>query len=283
MRVPSRYSGLVTLAEILAILEGDYPPALAESWDAVGLVCGDREQPIRRILFAVDPTEAVAAEAREIEADLIITHHPLFLTPVHGVSTETPGGRLVHGLIRDGIALYCAHTNADRASPGVSDALAQCLGVGDTAPLIPDPDDPAIGLGRIGTLPGPMTLDEFAQVVAAALPATAQGVRVAGEPSALVTRVAVCGGSGESLSMIASAAGADVFVTADCKHHRTLDLQAAGGCALIDVAHWASEWPWLPVAAAMLDQSLAAQGATVETYVSTRVTDPWSLQVRSRS
>lgn len=273
MRSPS-------LAEVLTALEARYPLALAEPWDAVGLVCGDPDDPVERILFAVDPTEAVAAEAHRLQIDLIVTHHPLFLTPVHGVAALTPGGRLVHGLIERGCALYAAHTNADRARPGVSDALADLLGVRDTVPLEPDEADPNVGLGRIGTLESPMPLSAFVERVAERLPATAQGVRAAGDPDALIERVAVCGGSGESLQSRASAAGADVYVTADAKHHRTSDHLAAGGCALVDVAHWASEWPWLPVAAATLQDDL---GGTVVSSVSTLVTDPWSLHVRSRS
>jgi len=271
------------LSEVIEALEARYPPALAESWDAVGLVCGAPEQEISRVLFAVDPTEEIAEEAASVNADLIVTHHPLFLTPVHGVAAVTPGGRLVHRLIRNGCALFAAHTNADRADPGVSDALADVLGLVDVEPLVPDAEDPSMGLGRLGHLAQEMPLSRFVEVVASAIPATAQGVRAAGDPDEPIRRVAVCGGSGESLAAVAEAAGADVFVTADCKHHRTLDHRAAGGCAIVDLAHWASEWPWLPVAADALRADLEARGATVETLVSTRVTDPWSLHVRSQS
>ncbi len=269
-----------SLAEVVAALETRYPPALAEPWDAVGLICGDPSRRVERVLFAVDPTEAVAQEALRAGVDLIVTHHPLFLTPVHAVAALTPGGRLVHGLIERGCALFAAHTNADRARPGVSDALADLLGVRDTVPLQPDADDPMLGIGRIGALEEPMSLSLFVERVAQLLPATAQGVRVAGDPDAPVERVAVCGGSGESLQSVASAAGADVYVTADAKHHRTADHRAAGGCALVDVAHWASEWPWLPIAAAALTDDL---DGTVVSSVSTLVTDPWSWHVRSRS
>jgi dinuclear metal center YbgI/SA1388 family protein len=271
------------LSEVIEALEARYPPALAEAWDAVGLVCGAPEQEVTRVLFAVDPTEEIADEAASVNADLIVTHHPLFLTPVHGVAAVTPGGRLVHRLIREGRALFAAHTNADRANPGVSDALADALGLLDLKPLVPDLVDPAVGLGRWGRLPDEMPLSRFVEWVATAVPATAQGVRAAGDPDAPIRQVAVCGGSGESLSAVAEAVGVDVFVTADCKHHRTLDHRAAGGCAIVDLAHWASEWPWLPVAASALRADLDDRGATVETLVSTRVTDPWSLHVRSSS
>ncbi len=124
------------LAEVVAALEARYDPALAEDWDAVGLVCGDPAEAVRSVLFAVDPTDAVVDEAIEAGVDLVITHHPLLLTPVHGVPADDPKGRVVHRLIRAGIGLFVAHTNADRAADhGVNDALAAALGVGNTVPL----------------------------------------------------------------------------------------------------------------------------------------------------
>ncbi|MGH8825670.1 MAG: Nif3-like dinuclear metal center hexameric protein, partial [Jiangellaceae bacterium] len=112
-----------SLADIVATLDRLYDPGQAESWDAVGLVCGDPGAEVRRILFAVDPVAVVADEALQWGADLLVTHHPLFLRPVHGVAATTPKGRLVHRLVTGGVALHVVHTNADSADPGVSDAL----------------------------------------------------------------------------------------------------------------------------------------------------------------
>lgn len=125
----------VPLREVLAALDARYHPALAESWDAVGLVCGDPDEPVRRVLFAVDPTTRVVDDVLAADADLLVTHHPLLLTPVHGVPADDPKGRLVHRLIRGRAALFVAHTNADRApDSGVNDALAAVLGVRDAVP-----------------------------------------------------------------------------------------------------------------------------------------------------
>jgi len=107
----------VLLGDVVAALETRYDPALAEDWDAVGLVCGDPREQVRRVLFAVDPTTAVVDEVIATGADLLVTHHPLLLTAVHGVPADDPKGRLVHRLIRAGAGLFVAHTNADRA-PG---------------------------------------------------------------------------------------------------------------------------------------------------------------------
>jgi len=267
----------VPLRDVLAALDARYDPALAEAWDAVGLVCGDPDEPVRRVLFAVDPTTAVVDETLEIGADLLVTHHPLLLTPVHGVPAHDPKGRLVHRLVRGGAALFVAHTNADRAPAyGVNDALAASVGLVDAVPLEPAPTDPRAGLGRVGRLPEPVTLREFAERVAGVLPVTAGGVRAAGDPERPVTTVAVCGGSGGSLVHAAGASGADVLLTSDLKHHAVSEALESNGPALCDVAHFATEWPWLPIAADVLRRDLSDQ---VEVAVSRRRTDPWTWHV----
>ena len=231
--------------------------------------------PVRRILWAVDSVDAVIEQAIAEEVDLVVTHHPLYLTGVHSVAATTAKGRVVHRLISSGIALYCAHTNADVATPGVSDALATALGLVDVAPVSGD-----VAIGRMGRLTQPLTLAAFADHVAASLPATHHGVRVLGDPAARVSTVAVCGGSGDSLLAEVTRAGADAYVTSDLKHHRALEHREEGGCAIVDVAHWASEWPWLPQAAALLEADLV--GATVVSLVSDIPTDPWDAAVRSQ-
>jgi dinuclear metal center YbgI/SA1388 family protein len=266
-----------TLGAAIAALEARYDPALAEDWDAVGLVCGDRADPVRRVLFAVDPVATVVDEALETGAELVVTHHPLFLTAVHGVPADDPKGRVVHRLIRAGAALFVAHTNADRAAgTGVNDALAAALGLTDTRPLEPVTAGGATGLGRVGRLPDTTTLREFAARVAAALPATAGGVRMAGDPGRTVRTAAVCGGSGGSLVGAAAEAGADVLLTSDLRHHLVSEAQQSPGPALCEVAHFASEWPWLPVAADALRADLNGR---VEVLVSRRRTDPWTAHV----
>jgi dinuclear metal center YbgI/SA1388 family protein len=264
-----------TLGDVVAALDARYDPALAEPWDAVGLVCGDPAETVRSVLFAVDPTTAVVDEAIDRGVDLVVTHHPLLLTAVHGVPADDPKGRLVHRLVRAGAGLFVAHTNADRAAGcGVNDALAAALGLADPVPLEPAAT-PGAGLGRVGALAEPLSLRAFAERVARALPATVGGARVAGDPDREVRTVAVCGGSGGSLLPAAAAAGADVLVTSDLKHHLVSEALEADGPALVDVAHWASEWPWLPVAAELLERDL---GSRVAVAVSTPRTDPWSAR-----
>lgn len=281
-----------TLAQVVSALDGLYPPSTAEGWDAVGLVAGDPAATVRKVLLAVDPVAAVVDQAIGWGADLLVTHHPLFLGGVSSVAATTFKGSVVHRLLTGGCALHVAHTNADAAPRGVADALADLVGITDRRPLevsAAGPDADSRGIGRVGRLAEPTTLAEFARRVAAALPATAQGIRYAGDPDAPVTTAAVLGGSGDGYFDAVRAAGADVYVTSDLRHHPASELReraefesAAGTPFLVDTAHYASEWPWLAYAAEDLTAALAADGLAVETLVSDLVTDPWTGRLPSR-
>src|SRR5688500_9872817 len=120
-----------SLRAVVDLLHGWYPPQTADSWDAVGLVAGDPEAEVRKVMFAVDPPLEVAREAVEWGAELLVVHHPLFLSPVHGVAATTPKGRTIHTLSAGGCALLTAHTNADQAIGGVSEAMAAAVGLTD--------------------------------------------------------------------------------------------------------------------------------------------------------
>ena len=262
------------LADVVDLLNRWYPPATAHSFDAVGLVAGDPSIEVARVMFAVDPTIEVAREAVAWDADLLVVHHPLFLTPVSSVAATTPKGRTLHTLVTGGCALFTAHTNADQAEGGVSESLALVLGLRDLAPLQPAEAGTTTGIGRVGTI-DETTLERFAAHVAQVLPPTAHGVRVAGSADRPVRRVAVCGGAGDLLLDELVGSDVDVFVTSDLRHHRAGEFLEYAGPALVDVAHWAAEWTWLPV---VEDRMRAAVGARVETRVSTLCTDPWSFR-----
>ncbi len=373
-----------SLAEVVGALETLYPPKLAASWDRVGLVCGDPEQRIETVLFAVDPVPVIVDEAIERGVDLVVSHHPLFLHGTSSVAATTAKGSVVHRLIRAGIGLHVAHTNADHARPGVSDALADALGLVELRPLDPLPapaldklvtfvsagdaervldglaaagageigdysrcawttsgigtflpragaspsvgivgqitridevrlevvarrelragviaalrtahpyEEPAFdvlelaswpgetGTGRVGRLPTPMSLAAFAALAGRSLPASAGGGRVAGSLDQIVETVAVCGGAGDSYLSQATAVGADVYLTADLRHHRVSEHLAEGGCSIVEMPHWATEWPWLADAGVRLTKALAAVGATVSIVVSPTVTDPWTASI----
>ncbi|MFJ6795580.1 Nif3-like dinuclear metal center hexameric protein [Streptomyces sp. NPDC091268] len=271
------------LTEVIAALDALWPPSRAEQWDAVGTVCGDPDAEVSRVLFAVDPVQEIVDEAVKLGADLVVTHHPLYLRGTTTVEAGTFKGRVVHTLIKNDIALHVAHTNADTADPGVSDALAGALDLRVVGPLVPDPTDPAgaRGLGRICELDRPETLRAFAARAAARLPRTAQGIRAAGDPDTLIRTVAVSGGSGDSLLAQVRAAGVDAFLTADLRHHPVSEAREQSPLALVDAAHWATEWPWCEQAAAELDAISERNGWGLRTHVSHTVTDPWTAHAPS--
>lgn len=267
------------LREVVAALERIYPPHTASSWDRVGLVSGDLDQLVSTVHFAVDPTLAVIEEARVAGADLLITHHPLLLRGVHSVATTSAKGASVTALIVNDIALYIAHTNADVASPGVCDALASACALVDVQPLqVVD----GMGHGRVGSLALKVTLREFVQQLSMVLPKAVGGIRVAGPAEALVSRVAVVGGSGDDCFDAVRASGADVYVTADLRHHPVLEAreEARGGTPyLVDAGHWASEWLWLPSVRSELLRALAGRGTSLNTHICTLRTDPWDFVI----
>jgi len=143
---------------------------------------------------------------------------------------------------------------------------------------VPGTGNAARGTGRIGRLSRPTTLRSFAEHVQSVLPQTSHGVRVGGDPERVVETVAVTSGAGDFLLETVLGTEADVYVTSDLRHHRASEFLEHGGPALVDIAHWAAEWTWLPVLERTLVESLGAGGDTVETRVSTTCTDPWTFR-----
>jgi dinuclear metal center YbgI/SA1388 family protein len=373
----------VRLAEVIGVLDDAYPPGLAHDWDSVGLVCGDPDDPIESVSVAVDATAAVVDVVGP--RGLLLAHHPLLLRGVDTVAASTPKGALIHRLIRRGAALFTAHTNADAAVPGVSDALAEVLGltvesvldpaaggpaldkwvvfvpagdaervrealflagaghIGDyshcswsvagtgqflpganASPAVGTPgeiervteqrveviapagiradvlaamrashpyEEPAFdvvslaplptgtGIGRIGSLTRPVRFADFVAKAGSVLPQTNWGVRASGDPDAIVTRVAVCGGSGDSLLSAAAAAGVQAYVTADLRHHPADEHRRRSDVGLVDIAHWASEYPWCAQAAEVLRSHF---GDALGVAVCPIRTDPWNIEYTER-
>lgn len=276
-----------TLSQVIETMESLWPLSLQQGWDASGIVAGRPEQQIRRVHWAVDPVQAVADEAVAYGADLVITHHPLFLRPVSSMAATTFKGKVLHTLVENSCAMITAHTNADSAVGGVSDVLAEILGLEQLVPLAVAEDGlDEEGIGRVGTLPRMMRLEEFASRVYSALPAVAGGVRVAGDPDGLVSKVAITGGAGDSLFDEVRRHQADVYITADLRHHpaseaREQAMMDSDRPYLIDVSHFASEWLWLPAGANALERALADEGFTVTSAVSAINTDPWDFILTS--
>lgn len=268
----------------MALMEEWYPASRAESWDRVGLILGDPDQPIEKILLAVDPVAATASEALDWGADLMLTHHPLYLRGTSFLPESDPKGASVARLIRARTALFNAHTNADASPEGVADALGALIGLEGMRPLVPTGVDGAgrgIGHGRIGTITE-MSLGAFAERVAEALPAGPTGLLVGGDMTRSITRVAVSGGAGDSFLEEARRAGADAFLTADLRHHPASEHLEGGAPALLAGSHWATEWPWLPLLKRRLEGAARGADVVVEVKVSTIATEPWTIHRPTR-
>ena len=269
---------MTTVNHVAAAIESLWPVAGAREGDVVGLTVGHRDAPVRRVLLAVDPVADTVDEAIELGADVLLTHHPLLMRGVNSVSEDAYKGALIAKLIKADVALFAAHTNADVVERGTSGVLAAALGLQGVSPIDADAGA-STGIGRVGELAQPTTLGELARSVAALLPSTAGGVRVAGPYAAPVRRVALCGGAGDSLLGHPAVVGADVYLTGDLRHHPASEAReralGGGGPWLIDMSHWASEWLWLDGAAAQLRAALPG----VEVVVSELRTDPWDFVV----
>ena len=269
---------MAKLSEIIAAAETLWPLSGADEWDRPGLVAGTFDQEVAKVLLSVDVTCELMDDAVSGGFDLVISHHPLLLRGINSVSESTGKGSVLAKAIRGNVALYAAHTNADITSTGVSATLAATLDIQDVVPIVVT--EGKIGHGRIGKLSKPVKLVDFARLGAAALPATAGGIKVAGDPEQLIETVALCGGAGDSFTAAALDSGADVYVTSDLRHHTTQDaveMAVALGrdFALIDISHWAAESLWLKVAANELENAVPG----VKFEVSDLRTDPWDFAV----
>ncbi len=272
---------MVRVRDVLAVLETAYPSSLAEDWDTgIGLTCGDRDAGVSTVLLSVDVDRHTVREAIDLGAELLVTHHPLLFRPVQSIAADTDKGSLLHPMLLAGLAHVAVHTNADAAVGGVNDALAGVLALSGTRPLVARVGDGAIGSGRVGSLPRTTTLRAFTQRVAGVLPGTIGGVRAAGDPGRQIQTVAVCGGAGDGFLDAAAAAGVDVYLTSDLRHHVVAEFVAdPRRPAVVEVAHWAGEWPWLAAAAVLLESELPG----LRTVVSSLRTDPWTVHAPSRT
>ena len=267
-----------SLRELNVVTERLWPSEHAAGWDRPGITIGALDDRVSSVHLAVDAVEASVDEALAFGVDALLVHHPLLLRGVTSIAADTYKGAMITRLVRGGCALIAAHTNADIVADGVSDVFAQRLGLFATTPIVASAV-PGTGTGRVGDLAEPLTLGRLALTLAGILPATATGIRVAGHYETIISRVALCGGAGDSLLFEPAVERADVFITADLRHHPASEARERAllglGPALIDVSHWASEWLWLEVAAEKLRAALPLLTVTV----SELRTDPWDFVV----
>ncbi|MBO4898131.1 MAG: Nif3-like dinuclear metal center hexameric protein [Clostridia bacterium] len=224
------------ISDVLLRLENYAPIPLAEEYDNVGLMVGDADTSFKAALLTLDVDINVAEEAKKCGANLIISHHPLIFSPLKRITSDTAEGQCLLYLIKNNIAVYSAHTNLDSAAGGLNDLLAAILGLQDVSPL--SGEDTDTGIGRVGCLPAPLTMDGLSRDIMKkfALPA----VRFTGEGDDLISRVALCTGGGASLIDEAVSAFADVYITGDIKYHNAREA-CERGINLIELSHYDSE------------------------------------------
>jgi len=228
-----------TIQAVCDFLESFAPSSLAEDWDNVGLLVGDRERTVERIMTCLTVTPESAAEACTERVDLIVTHHPLPFRPLKRLTTDSTTGRMLLDLIRDSIAIYSPHTAFDSAGAGINQRLAEGLGLTNITPLVPsEVESESLGAGRFGRLSKDSTVSEIAETLKAFL--RVDGLHCVGSSDSTIRKVAVaCGSAGQFLEP-ARRNGCDLLVTGETNFHTCLEA-AATGVALLLPGHYASE------------------------------------------
>jgi dinuclear metal center YbgI/SA1388 family protein len=282
----------LTVKKIMDIINGFAPFALAENWDNSGLQVGDPEGEIQKIMVSLDVSKEVMEAARDWGADLVLSHHPLQMTPVKSIDFSKMPGSAIGLAAREHISIISAHTNLDKAVDGLNDYFAHMVGVNCDEVLCPDstlPDSIILdsnkaashldkskgqlqGLGRIGHLKSVLSLRDLALNVKERL--GLEHLRVIGNLDLQVDRVALCTGSGGSLMDCFLGSCADVYITGDIKYHeaRQVEMNHKG---LIDVGHFASEIIVVDLLESSLAQALASVGYDIKIQGFKKEKDPF--------
>ena len=250
---------MLPLGSIMRFLEQLAPLRLAEEWDNVGLLVGDPNRPVERVMTCLTITPTTAAEALRETADLVVSHHPMPFQPLARLTTETTAGRLLLGLAGARVAVYSPHTAWDSAGEGINQQLARMLGLRGVSPLVPAAEGQ--GTGRVGWLEEPLELDRLVGRVKQLL--GLGQVQVVGRSGQAVRTIAVvCGAAGELLDP-ARQAGYDCMLTGEARFHTCLEAEARG-MSMILVGHYASE----RLGAERLAELVASQFPGLEVWAS---------------
>ncbi len=238
------------LQELILKIEEKFPPDLAYSWDNIGLLAGDPNQEIKTVLVTLDINSAVAREAENISADLILSHHPILMSGIKNVQLNTENGKMLSILLKNNIAVYAAHTNLDVAPNGINARLASIFSLTNSE-ILADEQPGGAGLGRVGNLEREITLSEFAELCKTKLNTPA--VRVCGDPDKKIKRIAIGSGGCSDYIPAAIAKKADVMLTADMKYHTAIDA-VLDGIAVVDAGHYPTEIIVMDIFSSLLEE-----------------------------
>ena len=220
--------------DIIKVIEEFAPLSIQEGWDNSGLCIGSPDDPVTSVLLGLDCTADLVDEAIACGADMIVTHHPLIFSGLKKISPEDQVGEAVIKAVKAGICIYAAHTNADKVIAGVSGAMAAKLGLCNVSVL--DEDGEGTGLGAVGDLPEPLSAEDAVALVKEKFGLKA--MRTSKPSEGMISRVAVCGGSGGSLIKAAMASGAQLYVSGDISYHNFFTRE---GFMIMDIGHYESE------------------------------------------
>lgn len=248
-----RYSYIKDIAmykvkDIVRVIEDFAPLSLQEKWDNSGLSIGSPEAEVTSVLIGLDCTPELVDEAVECGANMIVTHHPLIFSGLKKISPEDSVGAAVIKAVSAGIAVYAAHTTADKVPAGVSGAMAARLGLEDVSVLEPEAD--GNGLGVIGRFPYPMSSEQALAYVKERF--SLQVVRSSRPIGKQINRVALCGGSGSSLIQSAVRAGADLYITGDVSYHHFF---TGPDFMIMDIGHYEGEKYIVPILFSLLKKN----------------------------
>ena len=247
--------GIASVKDIVRILGSFAPFETAEAWDNVGLLVGRRNAPVERVLMALDVTPDVVREAVAGNVQRVVTHHPLMFHARSRITDEDPEGQLLLALCENGIALCSLHTNLDKAAGGVNDALMRAIGLEEAK---------GEGLLRTAALPEGMTLEALVSRIDAGLSTQS---KVYGSTAGMPRRLACCSGAGGDEADAALAAGADVLLTGEIKHHEALYAVQRGLC-VIEAGHYETEAPVLQTLSEALQKACDAVQYNISVFCS---------------
>ena len=216
--------------DILLWIDSIAPFASQAEYDNSGLLVGDRSADVNRVLFALDVTENVLNEAEALNADLLITHHPLMFNGIKRLTEDDYEAHLIRRMVHLGISHIAAHTNLDQSVGGTNDTLAALLGLSDSE---------GTGYIRAGMLPGPFSAAQLCEYLSKKLNTA---VRCFGDPEQTCHKLAICTGGGSSEWTEARSLGADAFLTGELRHNHALEA-TWNGMICFECGHFATEEP----------------------------------------
>ncbi len=255
------------IQHVCQFLEEFVPLELAESWDNVGLLLGDREQSVKRMMTCLTVTPETVDEAIERGVNLLVTHHPILFRPLQKLTADSVAGGLVWRLAQSGISVYSPHTAFDSSRKGINVALGDFLKLKDLKPMKPLVGLPDVGAGRYGDTTDVANLNEIISVLKESL--NIEGVKVTQVGNCEVRRVGIACGSGGSFLSAAAFRGCDCFVTGEADFHTVLEARALR-IILVLVGHYASE----RFAMELLAETLSRGFGDCEVWASEKETNP---------